>query len=404
VTSTSIKLGVAIIDYDCIKSFVDFNDGPQQAVAQSLIDDINVHGGVGGRKIGPVYKTYCPISPSVAFDICQSFTEDAKVFAVIGVFAPTYPAVQLCLSRDHKTVLIGHELHQATISDAPPGLLLTPDITAERRVNVLINILKQEGTLTGKKVGILADQETQAPADAVVKPAFDSMGLQQGSEGIMTLNGTADNSMAQTQLDSFIEKWKNEHVDVLFMAGLNVTSKQFVEKIKARMPALQLVTDAESGTHGAAQGEVAAHRNPNPYEGTLTAAGETADDIWKSPSVQACAKIYEAASGQTVLAPSEVKAGPDGHTTQTYQAVENFCAELGMFKQIAEKAGANLTNATWTNAVNTFGPIPLPGVTYASLGAGKYDADDGFRLVAFDSTIGPQGDWKPLSPLLNTGG
>ena len=402
VTSTSIKLGVAIIDYDCIKQFVDFNNGPQQAVEQALIDDLNNHGGVLGRKIVPVYKTYCPISPTVALDVCQSFTEDAKVFAVVGVFAPTYPDAQLCLSRDHKTILIGHELDQATIAQAPPGLLITPDIAAERRVSVLMSILKKQGTLQGKKVAILADQDNQKATDTVVKPAFDSMGLQQGSEAILTLNGTADNSAAQTQLDSFIERWKSEHVDVLFMAGLNVTSKQFVEKIKARMPALQLVTDGESGTHGAAQGEVAAHRRPNPYEGILTATGPSADDIWNSPPVQACAKVYEVASGQTLLAPSQVKAGPDGHTTQTYAAVENFCSELQMFRQIAEKAGPNLTNDTWTAAANSFGPISLPGDQYASIRTGKYDADDGFGLVAFDSTIGPQGDWKPLSPVLNT--
>ena len=116
------------------------------------------------------------------------------MFAVVGVFAPTSPDAQLCLSRDHQTILIGHELHQATIAQAPPGLLITPDITAERRVNVLVNLLKKQGTLTGKKVAILADSDTKAPVDAVVKPAFASLGIQQGSEGVLTVTGTTDTS------------------------------------------------------------------------------------------------------------------------------------------------------------------------------------------------------------------
>lgn len=400
VTATTIKIGVAIVDYDCIKQFVDFTHGPQQAVEQSFIDDLNRHGGILGRQIVPVYKSYCPVLPSVALDACQYFTQDAKVFAVLGVFAPTAPDAQLCLSRDHQTILIGHELQQATITQALPALLLTPDVTDERRVSVLMSLLKQQGTLTGHKVGILADQDSQKPVGSVVKPALQSMGIQQGTEGILTISGT-DTSAAQTQLDSFIERWKSENVDVLFLAGLNVTSKQFVEKIRAAMPNVLLLADGESGTHDAAQGEVTAHKNPNPYEGIISANGPPDEDVWTTASVQTCAKIYEAASGTTVLGPNDVKPGPDGHTVQTYQAVEDFCGELDMFKQIATKAGANLTNDTWTAAVNGFGSIHLVGSTYASLHQGKYDASDGFRLVSFDSTIPPQGDWKGLSPILN---
>ena len=35
----------------------------------------------------------------------------------------------------------------------------------------------------------------------------------------------------------------------------------------------------------------------------------------------------------------------------------------------------------------------------ASLKTGKYDAADGFRLSAFDSSIAPKGDWKALTEL-----
>ena len=80
-------------------------------------------------------------------------------------------------------------------------------------------------------------------------------------------------------------------------------------------------------------------------------------------------------------------------------AVNDFCDELAMFTQIAEKAGPDLTNATWTQAANNFGEIQLPETVYASIHTGKYDADDGFRLAVFDSTIGSKGDFKALSPI-----
>ena len=36
---------------------------------------------------------------------------------------------------------------------------------------------------------------------------------------------------------------------------------------------------------------------------------------------------------------------------------------------------------------------------YASLRAGKYDVDDTHRLESFDSTLGPVGSLRPLTPL-----
>jgi len=38
------------------------------------------------------------------------------------------------------------------------------------------------------------------------------------------------------------------------------------------------------------------------------------------------------------------------------------------------------------------------------LGKGKYDVDDGFRLVAFDSSLPGDGDFKPLTELKDISG
>jgi hypothetical protein len=76
--------------------------------------------------------------------------------------------------------------------------------------------------------------------------------------------------------------------------------------------------------------------------------------------------------------------------------IQDRCRELSLFKQIAEKAGANLTNDTWIAAVNSIGSVVVVGNTFGSLTKGKYDAADGFRLASFDSSIPPLGDFKPL--------
>jgi len=399
VTATSIKVGIVTIDYKCIQQFVDYNFGNQPAIDQVLINNLNNHGGILGRKIDPVFRSYCPIGNSQALTVCTSYTEDDKVFAVLGVFYDTTGDAQLCLSRDHQTILLGHELLDQWISKSPPGLMVTPDITAERRSTVLLNLLKSSGTLTGKKVATLADQDSAASVTSVIKPGLDAMGVSQGSAAVLTVTGS-DTSAAQAQLDSFIEKWKGEGVNGLILAGLNVSSEQFVNKIKKAMPDLLLMTDGESSAQQGGEDDTAAKMNPNPYDGMLTANGLTDLEQWQGAWLQQCVKTYQDNGGQTVIGPDKIQPGPDGKRVLVWSAVRDFCSELSMFQQIAEKAGPNLTNATWTQAVNNYGEITLEP-PFASVHTGKYDAEDAFRLVSFDPTLGPKGDFKALGPLLD---
>ena len=52
----------------------------------------------------------------------------------------------------------------------------------------------------------------------------------------------------------------------------------------------------------------------------------------------------------------------------------------------------------------TMGSMPDMATQYASLHTGKYDADDTFRLVAFDPTAGTHGDWRGLTPIEDVAG
>ncbi len=406
VTNDSIKLGIAIVDYDAIKDFVDFTRGDQQKTAQVFVDYINANGGVGGRKIVPVYKKYPPIpgqEPS-ALSLCTAWTEDDQVFAVLGVFIDFSGDAQLCLTRDHKTIHIGHELEQPWIDESPPGLMLTPDTTKEAAATILINLLDKQNKLKGKTVAILADSDGESRANDVIAPALKDGGADLGSTATLTISGT-DTSAAQGQLDSFIEKWKSENVDTIFMVGLNISAKQFVQKIKQGMPDAQLITDASS-TAEQGQDLVAAGTNPNPYDGMLGTIGATDSERWdhKNKLLQQCVDIYEKATGTTVKGPDEVAPGPDGKTEEVYVAVTDFCNELFMFRTIAEKAGPTLNNDNWTKTVNSFGAIDLVSTDIASLCKDKYDADDAFRLAEFDPTIGQTGDWKPITPVQDASG
>jgi ABC-type branched-subunit amino acid transport system substrate-binding protein len=406
VTKDSVKVGIAIIDYDAIADFVDFERGDQQKTAQIFVDYVNKNGGIDGRKIVPYFKKYQPI-PGRTPDplaLCTSWTEDDGVFAVLGVFIDFTGQGQLCVAKEHNTVHIGHELEQAWIDQSPPGLLLTPDTTKEAAASILLNLLTSSGKLKGKKVGLLVDNQAQGRINKVVKPALQDAGVKTGSTAVLTITGT-DTSAAQAQLDSFIEKWKSEGVNLIYIGGLTASAKQFVEKIKAAMPKVQLAADSSSVAEQA-QDEVKAGKSPNPYEGLYGVTGETDSERWanKGPLLQQCVDIYEKATGTKVPGPDESATSSKGKTIQLDIAVTDFCGELFMFRDIAKKVGPNLTTQNWQKTVNSFGKINLVPTKIASLCKGKYAADDAFRLVAFDSTIGTDGDWKPVTPVKDASG
>ncbi len=406
VTKHSIKVGIALIDYGSIKDFLDYNHGDQRAVAQSVVDDINAHGGINGRKIVPVFKEYPPIPGREPdpLSLCTSWAEDDKVFAVLGVFIDFTGQGILCLTREHQVIHIGHELDQPWIDESPGGILLTPDNTKEGAAGVLVDLLADNGRLKGKTVGVLASKNGEPRATGTVIPALKQHKVKLGSTAILTLTGP-ETEAVRSQLDAFIEKWKTQDVDTVFLSGLDVSSKSYVTQIKQALPDAVLITDADS-TLEQARDLVTAGTDPNPYAGMISTTGLTFSERWadKSPLLQKCVDIYEKASGKKVPGPENEVIDSDGKKVQTDVSVMDFCGELLMFRTIAEKVGPNLTVKNWQKTVDDFGPIDLVSTPFASLCKGKYSANDAFRLVTFDPKAGSSGDWKPLTPVKNANG
>jgi ABC-type branched-subunit amino acid transport system substrate-binding protein len=406
VTKDSIKIGIPLIQFSAIKDFVDYTFGDTEAVSRVFVDYINENGGINGRKIVPVYKEYPPIPGGQPdpLSLCTSFTEDDKVFAVLGVFIDFTGQGQLCLAKEHEVIHIGHELDQPWIDEAPGGLMLTPDATKETVAAAVVSLLSSTGRLKGKTVAVVGDKNNESRVDDVIMPALKKAKVKTGSKAILNITGT-DTTAAQAQVDSFIEKWKTEGVNMVFLAGNNVSAKQFAESIKEGLPKATLVTDTDT-TLDQAKGEQDAGKNPNPYEGMISGLGLTQSERWanKSPILQQCVDIYEKATGETVPGPDERKTTSDGKSINTDQAVTDACGDLFMFKAIAEKVGKNLTVKNWQKTVDSFGKIDLPPDKFASLCKGKYAAEDSFRLVSYDSSLGTSGDWKTLTPVKDASG
>jgi len=405
VTAHTVTVGVALVNFTCIEQFTNSIRENQDQIYNDFIDYINAHGGVAGRHIVADYQSYCPIQNAQALSLCTQFTEDAHVFAVMGDFIDFSGDSQTCIAKDHNTVLLSFDMTQAIINESPPGLIVYPGTTPERTDAVLISLLKSQHTLKGKKIAVLGELVSQNVVQDSVVPKLKSLGVPMGSTAILDVTG-ADTSAAQTQLDSFIERWKSENVNALYVSGTQVGSQQFIEKIRQQMPGVMLITDDNAtDVLGYGQQERQEGRHPNPYEGIISAGGPTSQEYDASPNWQYCANIYKTETGKTAPNAETIIPGPNGKTLDTYGGINDACQLLTEFQEIGQRVGKNLNNQNWVHAVDTYGPIRDVGAgQYASLHTGKYDDNDTFRLQEFDSTLGPKGDWKPLTPLQDVPG
>jgi hypothetical protein len=326
------------------------------------------------------------------------------VFAVIGTFIDFSGDAQTCVSNQHKRVLMTFNLTQEMIDKSPPGLMVFPGTTPERTVTSLLQLMSREKMLKGKKVAVLGGTTQASNVNTVIVPELKKLKVPMGSTALLSINGTGDTTAAQAQLDSFIEKWKGQHVNTVFLSGDLVSSKQFVTKLREEMPKVTLISDT-TDTRSYAQQEVHAGIKPNPYEGLITTGGPVPADYDKGPNHKYCAAIYKKYVKKTAPKSSTVIKGPGSKTIDTYGTISDACQAMSMFHDIAAKAGKNLNNATWVNAVNHYGPIVNRGSgQFSSLHTGKYDAQDDFLLQKFDSSIKPDGDWKPITKVENING
>ncbi|HET9730025.1 MAG TPA: ABC transporter substrate-binding protein, partial [Acidimicrobiia bacterium] len=368
----------------------------------AFINDINQHGGILNRMIKPVYRTVCPLNPNEALTACTAFADDDNVFAVLGDFGDPNGAAPLCMTKTKKRVLLTYELTQDLIDKAPKGLLLTPDILPDRKVKVVMSLLASQHTLDGKTVAVLGDTEANDRIAKVIEPALGKMNVKRGSTGIITVTST-DTTAAQAQLDGFIEKWRTEGVDALILAGAAVESRPFVDKVRQAFPNITLVSDSTDVLEGG-QAEVRAHVTPNAFAGIITAEGRTGLEHTQTQHFTTCKTIFEAQTHITVPSPNDVIKLPDGRQNNIYGEEEDACVFVKMFETIATKVGPDLNNANWTATVDNFGKIDIMSTDFASLHAGKYDADNTYGLVAFDPTIPKSGDWKRVTPVLDVSG
>ena len=392
VTADTIEVGVAFVDFQELVDLGVFANthGDEEAIWEALLADLNGRGGINGRVVEAIYDTYLPIGPVPAEEMCLGFTEDAQVFAVLGLWVGE---TVLCITDTNDTIYVG-QMPSQELMDRSQAVLASPSINPERQTAALLSVLLQTGRLDGAKVGIFGDPGSEGEVQDVIIPFFEANDIEMGSLAILTDTG-GDLVAGRAEVDVFIERWRPEDLTMLFYVGNN--TQNWAPVIFDGLGPLDTVTNRPE----IARPLVVSTGRPDAYAGMLTANGlnSTSREQYDEPLLQECmALVVAAVPGLDEVTPPS-KLGDE--IVDWYTGIRDACETLTVFEAAAVAAGPELTNDSFRAGLESLGSLAIPGKVLASFGPGKWDGEDGFRLYEFDADEGEDGAFVPLTDIVD---
>jgi hypothetical protein len=383
VTATTIRIGIPVIDFPALEAVgVRLNDGSFQDAYLALTAYINAHGGVDGRKVVPFFTLDNPAVATSDTSSCSELTEDDHVFIVM---LPVYPD---CYLVTHDTPAIEGEFPDLVPAGAAPDFSLTPPDSAYDPVQLAA--FKARGAFRGKKVGIFyaigSDAaEGKAVQSDLKKLKVDVVAL--AGVSVPPTDAVASDEATQSIALHFKDAGVNE---VIGVGGSGATEWPRALKdtqstydppwIATNITALQSDVAADKGGNSYYDNVLAATPIPSPYQ------------QWKDPAMQKCAAIVRKAYPSDAIArpadPTSSQANVDSENT-TYNAVESACQNLAILAKIADKAGKDLTVASFTKAGYGLRNVTFPGSGGpVSFGPSQSYAIGKANMVAYDRRSG----------------
>lgn len=391
VTADTINIGVSLLDFELLKSLnlSPFGWGDQELVWQTLFDDLNEKGGVACRQVNPIFAFYSPLGTADAEAKCLELTADNETFVVLfGFVGPAEPA-NTCIVGQQSTALFGGRITPERFAQATaPWIQLNSQ--PERKAEVLASLLDEAGELDGTSIAVVSAPATAESHQNVVDTFGDA-----GANIVLdfiTEAATGDTAAEDTEWSSLTEVIRNSGVDTLILNG---TIAAPIRNLQIAGVEVQYWTTDDDGLNN-----LGASISPDQAEGVLTVTEQTDAERWEDPGVIACTETVAAAHpeiAEELRGPTEREGDQEGW----FSAVMSACSRVSLVKQILDAVGPDLTYDNLTATIETFGEFAVPGSPYNSLGAGKLDASDTFRLGVFDPTIGDSGEIAPIGPVVD---
>jgi len=381
VTDDAIKIGWPTIDQSAlVQAGLATDLGSINDVANAIVADWNAHGGVNGRKVELVAKTFGTDIANVLPDmqrVCLALTEDEHVFATAAV--AWFGDAVTCMAGDHATPLVVQSSLSRSVLDTGHNNIFTTNFMWEDALASSVRVVADAGQLAGlHKIGVFGPLEPgmREAIDNGLAPALQAAGAGPALDGTIPFGVPIDSAAVA----AVVSRFKAEQVDGVFATGNFYFNGTFMtEAQKQDYHPTYIMSDLSEGTDDLILKFA-------PVEQLTHAIGAS----WKAkpptpvptPEDQHCIDSY---------AP-----GARGSVTQEIGAAQ-ICELLDLVRRGLEGAGDKPTRASFIAAMEGLGSFTTSGGGKGSFGPGDHTMPDQVRLVRFDPAgckcWTAEGDW-----------
>lgn len=369
ITADSVKIGFLLIDVgglDQIGIAVGITVEQQQAAVQALVDETNATGGIGGRKIVPVYRPVNLLQDGDGRAACIQLTEDAKVFMATGNVQ--VPEDALCYAREHRTPVLASNAFPDSTYAAGGGLVNSLQMSGGRLMRNWVSELDRVQYIGARKVGIVTSEGGDPGGETAGKLRAALEGA--GHEVVHVSRLDADLHTGSSQIPVQVNQMRTRGAEVVLLMANTLFNQQWVQQAdgQAWRPRYSVSGWSNSDNDGSTD------NMPDSYEGTV---GFTS--IWpgagtrptgaEPPTMRACREVYERRSGRKLAAAS----------TNEYGVTMVYCDLVRVLKAQLEAAGPNPTRAAFPR-LRVGGLDTLSWMRGGTLAPGKPDVVDYLRL------------------------
>jgi Periplasmic binding protein len=372
VTATTIRIGVPYVDLAAVKALgVNISWGSVPDAFNAIIDNINAHGGINGRKIVPYLVAVDPTGTAPAATACTQLTEDDNIFVAIA------PLQATCYLQ-HDVPVVASVYAAGTSPTAAQDFTTTPPQTAYDPLQ--LSVYAKQGVFKDKKVAIFGGTTSDQSELAMVQSDLAKLHVHVVTTAIDSAP-QGDLAAENSQITVIAQHFQSDGVNEVVAVGNG--SSIWPEGLAAVQSTYKppWVATNESNFTGAVGGNY----NPVYLSNVVTSSPLTPPAaIWNNPGTQQCVHIVKKAypSDQIRAYGANV---PESEAT--FMSVEIACTDMALFSDIAKAAGKNLTVSSFVHAGYGLKNVTLPGGNAPiSFGPGRPYALGPVYMVHYDPT------------------
>jgi ABC-type branched-subunit amino acid transport system substrate-binding protein len=373
VSPAEIKIGFLSVNFGSVP-------GAQQAVGlrddigkviQAYVDNVNVRGGINGRKVLAAQRSTDILDESDQNAACTAMVKDAKVFAISST-AISAPTASKCIVVDNHSPMVNVLSTSDKIQRVEAGYDTTLIRSIDRIYAEWAASLREIQFLSpGDRIGVVADncEPNHTVVNEVLVPALKRAGA--GQVEVRVHDCAIANS--QQQMPAIVSYFAANGFQKILPANCPYALIPFLAQAEAiHYRPKYSISDYCNGTADA----LAQNFLPSQFGGTVgitgTYAGGNGAHAAVTPEMKRCSDILTAAG----------LPGVDYRPVNSEAVAQ--CDYFTLIVQVLKRLGANPTRAAFAAEVGRVGDYRAGFVPLSTFAPGKYSGGELIHTIRFD--------------------